>query len=148
MSLAWGLSSPRLPVLQLRRLHFHDFMLEIHSMLRQYSNQQDPLARVGEASAAKMRVLCLDELFVTDVADATILNRLFSSMWDLGITLVATSNRYLPSSPYRASFASLTALLCCVSHSLPAANTCQSEFSRLMHGFFSPRTGTRTCCGD
>lgn len=63
-------------------------------MLRQHANQQDPLAKVGEASAAKMRVLCLDELFVTDVADAAILNRLFSSMWDQGITLVATSNRY------------------------------------------------------
>ena len=79
--------------MQLRRLHFHDFMLETHSMLRKFANQQDPLARVGEASAAKMKVLCLDELFVTDVADAAILSRLFGSMWDLGITLVATSNR-------------------------------------------------------
>lgn len=68
-------------------------MLEIHGMLRQYANQQDPLNQVGKASAAKMKVLCLDELFVTDVADAAILNRLFGSMWDQGVTLVATSNR-------------------------------------------------------
>ena len=45
-------------------------------------------------AAAKMKVLCLDELFVTDVGDAAILNRLFSHMWDLGIVLVATSNRH------------------------------------------------------
>ena len=62
-------------------------------MLRQHANTQDPLARVGQASAANMKILCLDELFVTDVADAAILNRLFSCMWDYGVTLVATSNR-------------------------------------------------------
>ena len=65
-------------------------------MLRQHANTQDPLARVGQASAAKMKVLCLDELFVTDVADAAILNRLFGSMWEHGVTLVATSNRCCP----------------------------------------------------
>jgi len=52
--------------------------------------------RVAAASARKMKVLCLDELFVTDVADAAILSRLFGHMWDLGIVLVATSNRCAP----------------------------------------------------
>ena len=55
--------------------------------------RQDPLIRVAAEAAAKMKVLCLDELFVTDVGDAAILNRLFSHMWGLGIVLVATSNR-------------------------------------------------------
>jgi len=74
-------------------MHFHDFMLEIHSMLAQNANTQDPLVRVAAASATKMKILCLDELFVTDVVDAAILSRLFGHMWDLGIVLVATSNR-------------------------------------------------------
>ena len=79
--------------MQLRRLHFHDFMLEVHSQLRKYTSQADPLVQVADAAVASMRVLCLDELFVTDVADAAILNRLFGRMWDRGLVLVATSNR-------------------------------------------------------
>lgn len=68
-------------------------MLEIHSKLRQYANQEDPLLKVADAVASCTRVLCLDELFVTDVADAAILNRLFGRLWDQGVVLVATSNR-------------------------------------------------------
>ena len=79
--------------MQLRRLHFHDFMLEVHSQLRNFTSQADPLVQVADAAVAGMRVLCLDELFVTDVADAAILNRLFGRMWDKGLVLVATSNR-------------------------------------------------------
>ena len=79
--------------MQLRRLHFHDFMLEVHGQLRKYTSQADPLVQVADAAVASMRVLCLDELFVTDVADAAILNRLFGRMWDKGLVLVATSNR-------------------------------------------------------
>ena len=42
----------------------------------------------------EIKVLCLDEVFVTDVADAAIMNRLFGHMWDQGLVLVSTSNRY------------------------------------------------------
>lgn len=50
-------------------------------------------AQVADELAAEMRVLALDEFFVTDVADAVILNRLFSRLWELGLVLVSTSNR-------------------------------------------------------
>lgn len=49
--------------------------------------------QVADELAGEMRVLALDEFFVTDVADAVILNRLFSRLWELGLVLVSTSNR-------------------------------------------------------
>lgn len=55
---------------------------------------QDPLRKVADKIAAHNRVLCLDELFVTDVADAVILERLFGRLWDQGVTVIATSNRH------------------------------------------------------
>jgi predicted ATPase len=82
-----------------RRAHYHDFMLDVHSRLRLFKGERDPLARVADAVAAQCRVLCLDELFVTDVADAMILGRLFGRLWDDGLVLVATSNR-APTSLY------------------------------------------------
>ena len=54
---------------------------------------QDPLKKVADRQASASRVICLDELFVTDVADAMILARLFARLFDKGVTLVATSNR-------------------------------------------------------
>lgn len=79
---------------QVRRLTFHEFMLhEVHSRLFRYQHIADPLAAVADRLMRDMRVLCLDEFFVTDVADATILARLFGYMWDRGLVLVATSNR-------------------------------------------------------
>lgn len=79
---------------QLRRLTFHEFMLhEVHGRLFRYQHIADPLAAVADRLMQDMRVLCLDEFFVTDVADATILARLFGYLWDRGLVLVATSNR-------------------------------------------------------
>ncbi|GLC33066.1 hypothetical protein PLESTB_000374200 [Pleodorina starrii] len=75
------------------RTHFHDFMLEVHSALRRHAREADPLLTVADGIAARARVLALDELFVTDVADAMILNRLFGRLWERGLVLVATSNR-------------------------------------------------------
>ncbi|EFJ47611.1 hypothetical protein VOLCADRAFT_61252, partial [Volvox carteri f. nagariensis] len=78
------------------RTHFHDFMLEVHAALRRHSREADPLLTVADGIATRTRVLALDELFVTDVADAMILNRhvtLFGRLWDRGLVLVATSNR-------------------------------------------------------
>jgi predicted ATPase len=78
---------------QLRRTAFHDFMLDVHARLHRQERTADPLSLVAGQLMQEMRVLCLDEFFVTDVADATMLNRLFSQMWDRGLVLVATSNR-------------------------------------------------------
>ncbi|KDD74384.1 AFG1-like ATPase, partial [Helicosporidium sp. ATCC 50920] len=76
-----------------QRVHFHDFMLSVHQSLRVHSRVPDPLREVARDVLASGRVLCLDELFVTDVADASILNRLFALLWEGGLVLVATSNR-------------------------------------------------------
>ena len=74
-------------------MHFHDFMLDVHSWLRHFSGASDPLIKVADEFTKRMRVLCLDEFFVTDVADAAVLSRLFGRMWEQGLVLVATSNR-------------------------------------------------------
>ncbi len=79
--------------LQLKRTHFHDFMLDVHSSLKKYHSHQDPLVQVADSVARESKVLCLDEFFVNDVADAAILNRLFSRLWENGLVLVSTSNR-------------------------------------------------------
>lgn len=69
-------------------------MLDVHAHLKVFAHEADPLMHVGDYIADNWRVLALDEFFVTDIADASILNRLFTRLWSLGIVLVATSNRY------------------------------------------------------
>jgi predicted ATPase len=81
-------------MMQMERIHFHDFMLEVHELLQEHREMQDPLAAVAKDFVSKSKLLCLDELFVNDIADATILHRLFDQLWANGITLVATSNRH------------------------------------------------------
>jgi cell division protein ZapE len=85
---------------QARRLHFHHFMREIHDSLRGMQNQRDPLPLVARSLAKRSRVLCLDELFVTDIADAMILGGLFEALLAEGLTLVITSNN-APDALYR-----------------------------------------------
>ncbi|KAL9326044.1 hypothetical protein ACSQ67_006689 [Phaseolus vulgaris] len=76
-----------------KRIHFHDFMLNVHSMLQKHKGLSDPLDRVAGEISDDAILLCLDEFMVTDVADALILNRLFRHLFNKGIILVATSNR-------------------------------------------------------
>jgi cell division protein ZapE len=82
------------PVQQKRRAHFHEFMAEVHARLTiaRRDAKADPIVAVGTAIAAEARLLCLDELFVTDIADATILNRLFGAVVEAGTVAVVTSN--------------------------------------------------------
>ncbi len=81
-----------LPLAQKRRYHFHRFMHEVHAELREHRHNADPLARVAAGIADRTRVLCFDELFVSDIADAMLLGGLFRHLLDRGVALVVTSN--------------------------------------------------------
>ncbi|CAI9089663.1 OLC1v1024280C1 [Oldenlandia corymbosa var. corymbosa] len=76
-----------------KRIHFHDFMLNVHSRLQKHKGVSDPLEVVAGEIADESILLCLDEFMVTDVADALILNRLFKHLFSNGCILVSTSNR-------------------------------------------------------
>ena len=75
-----------------RRRHFHRFMHEVHLHLGRLQHHLAPLEQVARAIARDTRVLCLDELYVADIADAMILGGLFTGLTRRGVTLVATSN--------------------------------------------------------
>jgi cell division protein ZapE len=81
-----------LPFSRKRRTHFHRFMQDVHEARKRYPDAQDPLALIADEIAARTRVLCFDEFFVSDIADAMILARLLEVLFGRGVTLVATSN--------------------------------------------------------
>ncbi|WP_136068608.1 cell division protein ZapE [Modicisalibacter radicis] len=76
-----------------RRQHFHHFMRWVHRRQFQLSGSRDPLVRLAEELATELRVLCLDELFVSDIADAMLLGGLLTALFDRGVVLVVTSNQ-------------------------------------------------------
>jgi cell division protein ZapE len=82
----------QLPIDQKRRVHFHRFMGEVHARIRDLGERSDPLAEVAAGYAASLRVLCLDEFFVSDIGDAMILGRLLEQLFARGVLLVTTSN--------------------------------------------------------
>jgi len=85
------------PVKKKSRVHFHEFMLARHAFLREARERgvgQDQLiAQMAKQVAADARLLCFDEIQVTDIADAMILGRLFERLFEEEVVIVATSNR-------------------------------------------------------
>ncbi|MEJ2128636.1 MAG: cell division protein ZapE [Woeseiaceae bacterium] len=77
-----------------KRIHFHRMMHDVHDRLAKLGDVADPLDKVADAIAADTRVLCFDELFVSDIGDAMILGRLLNGLFERGVTLVATSNAH------------------------------------------------------
>ena len=81
-----------LPFGERRRRHFHRFMHDVHAELARLKHVRNPLERIAAHIAREVRVLCFDELYVADIADAMILGALFDALFRRGVTLVATSN--------------------------------------------------------
>ena len=81
-----------LPLERKTRIHFHRMMGDVHDRLQAIVDTEDPLDQVAADIARQVKVLCFDEFFVSDIADAMILGRLFEGLFRRGVTLVATSN--------------------------------------------------------
>lgn len=89
-----------LPFADKERMHFHRFMQYVHREMRARQGEKNPLDGIARDFAKRARVLCFDEFFVTDITDAMILATLLGTLFDEGVTLVATSN-IVPDQLYR-----------------------------------------------
>ncbi|PTV94193.1 cell division protein ZapE [Rhodobacter aestuarii] len=78
-----------------RRVHFHAFMQEVQAKIEaaRRAKEEDALLPAAKEIAASVRLLCFDEMQITDIADAMIVGRLFEELFKRGVTIVTTSNR-------------------------------------------------------
>lgn len=102
------------PLKAKKRVHFHEFMLDVHARMKAWramggkeraalggrATEDDPIPPVARQMATEATLLCFDEMQVSDIADAMILSRLFRELLELGVIVVATSNR-LPDDLYK-----------------------------------------------
>lgn len=89
-----------LPLVRKRRVHFHDFMRDVHRELEELKGQEDPLSVLARRLALRYRLICFDEMHVNDIADAMIIGRLLQRTLDLGVVYCMTSN-YHPDDLYK-----------------------------------------------
>jgi cell division protein ZapE len=80
------------PLKRKTRLHFHEFMREVHRELAALKGSVNPLQMLAGRMAKKYRLICFDEFHVSDITDAMILHRLLAALFDNGVGLVTTSN--------------------------------------------------------
>jgi len=81
-----------LPLERKMRVHFHRFMQRVHAELARLENTSNPLWIIADNLSSEARVICFDEFFVSDIADAMILGGLMEALFERGVSLVATSN--------------------------------------------------------
>ena len=80
------------PLARKTRLHFHEFMREVHRELQELKGQQNPLDELGKRVARRFRLICFDEFHVSDVTDAMILHRLLDALFANRVSIITTSN--------------------------------------------------------
>ncbi len=80
------------PLKRKTRLHFHEFMREVHRELADLQGTVNPLDKLAEKISKKYRLICFDEFHVADITDAMILHRLLNALFNYGVGLVTTSN--------------------------------------------------------
>ncbi len=80
------------PLTRKTRLHFHEFMREVHRELQELKGTVNPLTELGKRMARRFRLICFDEFHVADVTDAMILHRLLDTLFQNRVSIVTTSN--------------------------------------------------------
>ena len=80
------------PIRRKTRLHFHEFMREVHRELRDLAGTVNPLDELGKRIALRYKLICFDEFHVAEITDALILDRLLSALFEHGVGFVTTSN--------------------------------------------------------
>ena len=80
------------PLRRKTRLHFHEFMREVHRELAELQGTADPLQHLGKEIARRFRLICLDEFHVADITDAMILHRLLEALFENRASIITTSN--------------------------------------------------------